>query len=192
VIPFDPEAHQAYLKGLYYWNARTAESLQKSLTLFQQAAVIDPRNPLPYAGQADAYNMFGNYRLLLPREAFPKAEEAARKALAVDDSLAEAHASLGFARYQYDWDWSGAEREFRRAVELSPSYATAHQWYAEFLTATGRFDEALAQIRNAQALDPLSLPVSSNVGRLLFLARRYDQAITELQNSLRPKLSMKA
>jgi TolB-like protein/DNA-binding winged helix-turn-helix (wHTH) protein/Flp pilus assembly protein TadD len=183
-IPFDPEAYQAYLKGRYYWNDRTAESLKKSLALFDQAVARDPRNPLPYAGQADAYNMFGNYQLLPPGQAFPKAEEAARKALSIDDSLAEAHASLGFARYQYDWDWSGAEGEFRRAIELSPSYATAHQWYAEFLTATGRFDEALSQIRYAQALDPLSLPISSNVGRLLYLAGRYDQAIAELKNSI--------
>lgn len=183
-IPFDPEAYQSYLKGRYYWNQRTAESLEKSLSLFDQAVARDPRNPLPYAGQADAYNILGNYNLVPQGQAFPKAEAAARKALDIDDSLAEAHASLGFARYQYDWDWSGAEGEFRRAVELSPSYATAHQWYAEFLTATGRFDEAQSQIRYAQALDPLSLPISSNVGRLLYLARQYDQAIVELQDSL--------
>ena len=183
-IPFDPEAYQAYLKGRYYWNDRTAESLKKSLALFDQAVARDPRNPLPYAGRADAYNIIGNYGLLPPMQAFPKAEEAARKALELDDSLAEAHASLGFATFHYDWDWSGAEREFRRAIELSPSYATAHQWYAEFLTASGRFDEALSQIRYAQALDPLSLPISSNVGRVLYFARRYDQAIAELQNSI--------
>jgi TolB-like protein/DNA-binding winged helix-turn-helix (wHTH) protein/Flp pilus assembly protein TadD len=182
--PFDPEAYQAYLKGRYYWNDRTAESLKKSLALFDQAVARDPRSPLPYAGRADAYNIIGNYGLLPPMQAFPKAEEAARKALELDDSLAEAHASLGFATFHYDWDWSGAEREFRRAIELSPSYATAHQWYAEFLTASGRFDEALSQIRYAQALDPLSLPISSNVGRVLYFARRYDQAIAELQNSI--------
>ncbi len=183
-IPFDPEAYQAYLKGRYYWNNRTSASLEKSLALFDQAVARDPRNPLPYAGQADAYNIIGNYGFLPPVQAFPKAEEAARKALELDDSLAEAHASRGFAIYHYDWDWSGAEREFRRAIELSPSYATAHQWYAEFLAASSRFDEALSQIRYAQALDPLSLPISSNVGRLLYFARRYDQAIGELQNSI--------
>jgi len=180
---FDPSAYDAYLKGRFYWNERTAEHLKKSLQFFEEAIARDPQNPLPLAGKADAYNMFANYRLLAPSEAFPKAEEAARKALEMDNTLAEAHSALGFARYQYDWDWAGAENEFQRAIELKPNYATAHQWYAELLCATGRFDESLAQVRYARDLDPLSLATYSNVGRLLYLARRYDQAIAELRNA---------
>jgi TolB-like protein/DNA-binding winged helix-turn-helix (wHTH) protein/Tfp pilus assembly protein PilF len=180
---FDPAAYDAYLKGRFYWNERTAENLKKSLQFFEEAIQRDPKNPLPFAGKADAYNMFGNYSLLPPGEAFPKAEEAARKALEIDDSLAEAHTALGFARYQYDWDWAGAEHEFQRAIELKPNYATAHQWYAEMLAANGRFDESLAQVRTARDLDPLSLATYSNVGRLLYLARQYDQAIAELRNT---------
>lgn len=180
---FDPAAYDAYLKGRFYWNERTRENLQKSLQFFEEAIAKDPQNPLPYAGKADAYDMFGNYSLLPPQQAFPKAEEAARKALEMDDSLAEAHSALGFARYQYDWDWAGAEHEFQRAIELKPNYATAHQWYAELLAANGRFEESLAQVRAARDLDPLSLAAYSNVGRLLYLARRYDEAIMELRNT---------
>ena len=180
---FDPAAYDAYLKGRFYWNERTGENLKKSLQFFEEAIAKDPHNPLPYAGKADAYDMFGNYSLLPPQQAFPKAEEAARKALEMDDSLAEAHSSLGFARYQYDWDWAGAEHEFQRAIELKPNYATAHQWYAELLAANGRFEESLAQVRAARDLDPLSLAAYSNVGRLLYLARHYDEAIVELRNT---------
>ena len=180
---FDPAAYDAYLKGRFYWNERTGENLKKSLQFFEEAIARDPQNPLPYAGKADAYNMFGNYSLLAPSQAFPKAEEAARKALEIDGSLAEAHTALGFARYQYDWDWAGAEHEFQKAIELKPNYATAHQWYAELLAANGRFDESLAQVRAARELDPLSLAAYSNVGRLLYLARHYDEAITELRST---------
>jgi TolB-like protein/DNA-binding winged helix-turn-helix (wHTH) protein/Tfp pilus assembly protein PilF len=180
---FDPKAYDAYLKGRFYWNERTGENLKKSLEFFEESIAKDPQNPLPYAGKADAYNMFGNYSLLAPSQAFPKAEEAARKALEMDDSLAEAHSALGFARYQYDWDWAGAEHEFQRAIELKPNYATAHQWYAELLAANGRFEESLAQVRAARDLDPLSLAAYSNVGRLLYLARHYDEAIAELRST---------
>jgi Tfp pilus assembly protein PilF len=145
----------------------------------------DPAYPLAYAGLADTYSLLANYFFLPPQEAFPRAKAAAMKALEIDDTLAEAHTSLAFARHHYDWDWSGAEGEYKRALELNPGYATAHQWYAEYLTTVGRHEEAIAEIRRAQELDPLSLVIDSNVGRLLYYAHRYDQAIDELQNTLK-------
>jgi TolB-like protein/Tfp pilus assembly protein PilF len=183
--PVDAEAYQLYLRGRYHWNQRTQEGFQKGLEFFEQALERDPTYPLAYAGLADSYNLLANYFFLPPQEAFPRAKAAAIKALEIDDTLAEAHTSLAFARHHYDWDWSGAEGEYKRALELNPGYATAHQWYAEYLTTVGRHEEAIAEIRRAQELDPLSLVIDSNVGRLLYHAHRYDQAIDELQNTLR-------
>src|SRR5262249_23097190 len=133
------EAHQLYLKGRYYWNRRTAETLKRAGEYFQQAIDKDPGYALAWAGLADCYAVSA-YDLLPPREAIPKAKEAASKALALDDALAEAHAALGFVKNHYDWDWPGAERELKRAIELNPNYATAHQWYSSHLEATGRMD----------------------------------------------------
>lgn len=180
----NPEAYEAYLKGRYYWNNRTEDGFKKGLEYFALAIQKDPEEPLAYVGLADSYSMLANYFLMAPSEAFPKAEAAAQKALALDDSLAEAHTSLAYAKFHYDWDWAAAQREFTRAIDLNPSYATAHQWYAEFLAATGRFDQSLTEIRAAQQLDPFSLVISSNIGRMLYLARRYDQAIQELHNTI--------
>jgi tetratricopeptide (TPR) repeat protein len=183
--PVNTEAYQLYLRGRYHWNKRTQEGFQKGLDYFQQALERDPAYPLAYAGLADTYSLLANYFFLPPQEAFPRAKAAATKALEIDDTLAEAHASLAFARHHYDWDWSGAETEYRQALELNPSYATAHQWYAEYLTTVGRKEEAIAEIRRAQELDPLSLVIDANVGRLLYYTRQYDRAIEELQNTLR-------
>ncbi len=183
--PVNTEVYQLYLRGRYHWNQRTQEGFKKGLEFFEQALERDPTYPLAYAGLADTYSLLANYFFLPPQEAFPRAKAAAMKALEIDDTLAEAHTSLAFARHHYDWDWSGAEEEYKRALELNPGYATAHQWYAEYLTTVGRHEEAIAEIRRAQELDPLSLVIDSNVGRLLYHAHRYDQAIDELQNTLK-------
>ncbi len=179
----NPEAYDDYLEGRFYWGKRTSASLNRSLQYFDRAIQKDPRNPLFYAGLADSYNMLADYTVLTSREALPKAKTAAEKALALDDSLAEAHASLAWTTFHYDWDWTAAEREFRRAIELKPGYASSHQWYAELLVATGRFDEALAEMRRAQEFDPLSAVIHIGIGRMLYLARRYDPAIEQLRNS---------
>ncbi len=182
--PVNTEVYQLYLRGRYHWNQRTQEGFKKGLEFFEQALETDPTYPLAYAGLAETYSLLANYFFLPPQEAFPRAKAAATKALEIDDTLAEAHTSLAFARHHYDWDWSGAEGEYKRALELNPGYATAHQWYAEYLTTVGRHEEAIAEIRRAQELDPLSLVIDANVGRLLYSTRQYDRAIEELQNTL--------
>ncbi|CDM65449.1 tetratricopeptide repeat protein [Pyrinomonas methylaliphatogenes] len=169
------EALQEYLKGRYFWNRRTRESLYKSIEHFRRAVELDPNYALAYVGLADCYNLLSLYSVP-PAETFPKAKEAALKALELDPQSAEAHTSLAYALFRYDWDWQGAEREFRYAIELNPNYATAHHWYAEFLAAMGRFDEALAEIERARALDPLSLPINTDVGEIFYYWRRFDEA----------------
>jgi tetratricopeptide (TPR) repeat protein len=182
----NPEAHELYLKGRFYWNKRTPETLKKSLAYFQQAVAKDSNDALAYAGMADAYAMLGagEYHVLPAAEGDPKAEAAAIKALQLDDSLAEAHTSLAYIRCNA-WDYQGAEKEFKRAIELNPGYATAHQWYAECpLVPFGRFSEAVAEMRKAESLDPLSLIISSEVGSVLYQARQYDQAIAQEKKTL--------
>jgi TolB-like protein/Tfp pilus assembly protein PilF len=175
--PVNPEAHEAYLKGRYYWNKRTEEDIKQAIAHFQRAIEINPAYALAYAGLADCYVVPTNP--LPPREALPRAKAAATKALEIDNTLAEAHTSLAVVMMQYDWDWAGTEREFQRAIELNPNYATAHQWYAEYLAAMGRLDEAIAKVKRAEELDPLSLIISWNVGRILIFARQYDQALEQ-------------
>src|SRR5207237_3582247 len=136
------EAYQHYLKGRYYWNKRTEEGLKKGIEYFRQALEQDPTYALAYSGLADCYQSLSSYKALPPKEAMPRARAAALRALQIDETLAEAHTSLAFLRLIYEWDWSGAEREFKRALELKENYATAHQWYALYLTARGRFEEA--------------------------------------------------
>lgn len=182
--PVNPEAYQAYLKGRYFWNKRTADGFKKGTEYFQQAIERDPHYAPAYAGLADCYNMLNNYDVLPPRDAAPKAKAAATKALEIDHTLAEGHASLAFTLMYYDWDWSGAEREFQRAIELNPSYAEAHHWYGLYLTAMGRFDEAMAEIRRAEGLDPLSLIINTNVGWVFYFRRQYDQAIEQYRKTL--------
>jgi serine/threonine-protein kinase len=179
----NPEAHQLYLTGRYYWNRRTAETLKRAAEYFQQAIDKDPGYALAWAGLADCYAVYSYYDVLSTKESMPLAREAAKKALEIDDTLAAAHASLAYAQRHY-WDWPGAEREFKRAIELDPSYPTAHHWFATTLAAMGRLDEAMSQIRQAQELDPLSPVITSDVGRLFYYARQYDPAIETLRKTL--------
>jgi serine/threonine protein kinase/tetratricopeptide (TPR) repeat protein len=179
------EAYQLYLKGRYYWNRRTPESLNKSIEYFQQATDKDPNYALGYAGLADSYSMLGSpVGGISPREKFPKAKAAALKALELDDTLAEAYAALVLVRLRYDWDWLAAEREIKRAVELNPNYSMTHQLYADYLRVMGRPDEAIAEIKRAQELEPLSLNTNAVVGVHFYFARQYDQAIEQCQKTL--------
>jgi len=178
------EAYQLYLKGRYYWNKRTAESLKKGIDYFQQAIDSDPNYALAYAGLADSYNILASYSAIAPKDGFPRAKSAATKALELDDKLAEAHASLAFVEFGYDWDWPECEQQITRAIELNPGYASAHLWHAVFLVAMSRMDEAFQKIKRAQELDPLSLPINTNLGWILYLARRYDEAIEQYQKTL--------
>jgi tetratricopeptide (TPR) repeat protein len=180
----NPEAHQLYLKGRYYWNRRTGETLKRATGYFQQAIEKDPGYALAWAGLADCYIVYPSIGVLPPREAVPRAKEAAGKALALDDTLSEPHAALAYAKTYYDWDWPGAEREFRRAIELNPNYATARHWYSLYLGATRRLDEAIIEAKRAQEADPLSLVISTHAGMAFYLARRYDQAIEQLHKAL--------
>ncbi len=180
----DPEAYHAYLKGRYFWNKRTPDGFKRGIEHFTQAIASDPTYAPAHAGLADCYNLLNDYDVLAPREAVPKARAAANQALAIDSTLAEAHASLGFALARYDWDWIGAEREFQRAIELQPNYAIAHHWYALLLAMMGRFQEAAMEINKAQDLDPLSLIINANIGWLLFFERKYDQALEQLQRTI--------
>jgi TolB-like protein/Flp pilus assembly protein TadD len=187
VHPVNPEAHELYLKGRYYWNKRTPETLKKSLEYFQQAVDTDPSYAPGYAGLADAYAMLGagDYRVLPPKDAYPKAEAAATKALELDSTLAEPHTALAWSKMVFDWDWQGAERDFKQAIELNPNYANAHHWYALYLSVTGRHTEAIAEDRKAESLDPLSLIISADVGQeALGPAGLYDQEMEQCQKTL--------
>jgi TolB-like protein/DNA-binding winged helix-turn-helix (wHTH) protein/Flp pilus assembly protein TadD len=180
----DPEAHEAYLKGRYYSNKRTEKELKKSIEYFQQAVERDPSYASAYSGMADAYALLG-YRGDLPsKEALSRAKDAALKAVKLDDTLAEAHASLGFIAETYEWNWSSAEREYKRALDLNPGYATAHNWYAGYLMYLGRFDEGIAEARRARDLDPLSLVINNALGGRLLLAGRDHEAMEQIQKTL--------
>ena len=181
----NPQAYQFYLRGRYCWNKRTPEGFKQSIEHFEEAIEIDPAYAAAYAGLADSYNMLGTYSALAPREAFPKAKAAAIRALEIDDMLAEAHTSLAYVENSYDWDWTGAELEFKRAIELNPSYATAHYWYAiTHLTAMGKLNEAKAELTQARELDPLSLIIGTNLGWLSYFARQYDRAIEQYKKTI--------
>ena len=178
------EAYNLYLKGRYYWNKRTKEAFQKGLEYFQLAIEKDPTYALAYAGIADCYNLLQVYAYLPPKEAFPKARAAAEKALEIDSSLAEAHTSLAWVRMSYDLDWSAGEKEFKRALELNPSYATGHHWYSIYLTAMGRHAESLVHIKRAQEVDPLSLMINIDLGTVLFYGHQDDLALEQYQKTL--------
>jgi TolB-like protein/DNA-binding winged helix-turn-helix (wHTH) protein/Tfp pilus assembly protein PilF len=182
--PVNLEAHEAYLKGRYYLNKRTEHGFREAVEYFSEATQKDRNYALGYSGLADSYILLGEYSLLPAKEAFTKAREAAAKALELDDTLAEAHNAFAAVKVDYDWDWLGAEREFRRAIELNPGYATAHQWYAELLSELGRHGEALAEIKQAQELDPFSLIINAVNGDALRSAGQYDLAIEQLRNTL--------
>jgi serine/threonine protein kinase len=178
------EAYDFYLKGRYFWNKRTVEDITKSIEYFQQAIEKDSQYALAYAGLADSYITLGDWQGLSPKEAFAEARKAAEKALEIDDLLAEAHNSLAYVKYIYEWDWPGAERGFKHSISLNPNYATARQWYAELLTIMGRFDEARQEIKRAQELDPLSLIINAIGGWPYMYAGKYDQAIEHFQKTL--------
>ena len=175
------EAYQSYLKGRYHWNKRTQEGLRKSIEYFTEALEKDPTYAQAYAGMADSYNTLARFNFLRPQEAYPKARAAVTKALEVDETLAEAHSSLAVVKMDYEWDLPGAEREFKRAIELNPSYPSAHQWYGLLLMSRGQTEEALAETKRAQQLDPLSLIVDMGLGGLYIYARRFDEAIVYLE-----------
>jgi TolB-like protein len=179
------EAHQLYLRGRYFWNKRTGADLKKSIDYFNQAIGKDPNYALAYAGLADAYVLLPAYAEASPKDSLPQAKAAAAKALELDSTLGEAHATLANALVAYDLNLAEANREFRRAIELNPNYATAHQWYAESgLVPLGQFDDAIAEARRALDLDPLSLVINADLGTTLTSARRYDQAIEQLRKTV--------
>ena len=180
----DPQAHEAYLKGVYFWNKRTAPALEKSVGYFNQAIQIDPRYALAYAGLANAYNSLGLYAHASVGSTYTKARAAAFQALVLDDSLAEAHAALGQYNLVHAWDLAAADRELRRAIELNPGYALAYVWRGEVLSARSRYAEAVAELDRAHELDPTSLLVSDQRGFVLYLARRYDDAIEQIRKSI--------
>ena len=180
----DVEAHQLYLKGRYLWNRRTAENLEKALNYFQQAADKDPNYALAYSGIADTCALFSVYGAGAPQEYLPRAKAAAEKAVELDDSLAEAHASLGLVYYSY---FRGAEsvREFDRSIQLDPNYATAHHWYGRLtLVMQGKLDHALVEVKRAYELDPVSPIIHTDVGAVYLMARRYDEAIEQLRGTV--------
>jgi TolB-like protein/DNA-binding winged helix-turn-helix (wHTH) protein/Tfp pilus assembly protein PilF len=173
------QAYDLYLKGRYFWNKRTPQGLQQAIDYFQQAIAKDPDNAHAYAGLADSYALLSGYTSAPQTESMPKARAAAVKALQLNEGLAEAHTSLALITENYEWDWKTAEKEYTRAIQLNPNYATAHQWYAEFLSLQGRFQEAFAESERARQLDPLSLIIATDNASILYYSRQYDRAITQ-------------
>jgi TolB-like protein/DNA-binding winged helix-turn-helix (wHTH) protein/Tfp pilus assembly protein PilF len=185
--PLNPAAHEEYVKGRFFWNKRTENGYLDAIDHFLRAIQIDPQYPEPYAGLADAYALLGSLggASIPRRDAMNNARSIARKALELDPSMAEAHTSLAFVLMHYDWDFAAAEKEYLRAIDLNPNYPTTHQWYAIDLAVTGRMDAALAELRHAQELDPLSLVIGADIGEFLWCARRYDDAAAQLQSTLK-------
>ena len=178
------EAYQLYLKGRYFWNKRTADGIRQSFDYFKKAIDIDPAFAIAYAGLADAYAL-GVWQDALPqREYIPLAKAAALRALQIDETVGEAHASLGFVRFWYEWDFKGAEAAFRRAIELSPNHATAHHWYGEFLVLMGRSEDGFKELKLAQDADPLSLIINSDLGKMYFFTGQSDNAIHQLKKTI--------
>jgi TolB-like protein/DNA-binding winged helix-turn-helix (wHTH) protein/Tfp pilus assembly protein PilF len=182
----NPQAYESYLKGRYFWNKRTADGLKVALAYFNQAIEEDPKYAEAYSGLADTYALLGDwqYAVMTPKEAFPKAKAAAIKALELDSALGEAHNSLAFVLDGFDWNFDSAGKEFRRAIELNPGYATAHHWYAWHLSLLGRYDEAIPEMRKALNLDPLSLIINADLAELLVLAHSYDESIQQSRKTI--------
>src|SRR5882724_5709728 len=178
------EAYQLYLKGKFFWNKRTGESLQQAAELYRQAAEKDPNYALAYSGLAETFVLFSSYDVAPANDSMPQAKAAALRALEIDDSLAEAHTALAFYLSNYEWDRDGAEKEYRRAIELKPNYATAHHWLGADLSNVKRFDEGLVELRRAEELDPLSPIIGTNLGDRLFYDSRYDEAIAQYRRTL--------
>ena len=179
--PSSYEAYDLYLKGRYFWNKRTKDGFQQAAEYFQQAIAKDPNYARAYAGLADTFGLMSTWLLVPQNEFMPKARDAALKALRIDASIAEAHASLALVAEHYDYDWQTAEKEFKQAIQLDPGYGTAHQWYAECLSFQGRFDEALAESERARQLDPLSVIIARDHGTILYFSRQYDRAIEQFR-----------
>jgi DNA-binding winged helix-turn-helix (wHTH) protein/TolB-like protein/Flp pilus assembly protein TadD len=175
----DTEAYQSYIEGRYYWNKRTSEGVKKAISYFEDAIIKDSNYALAYAGLADSYATLRLFQEAAPQETMAKARSAALKALELDDELAEAHAALGYAKHRYEWDWSGAEREFKRAIELKPEYVTAHQYYGWYLVTLGQFDAAFKEFNRAEQLDPLSLYVNLTMGAPFYYSRQFDKAVRQ-------------
>jgi TolB-like protein/DNA-binding winged helix-turn-helix (wHTH) protein/Flp pilus assembly protein TadD len=182
--PVDPEAYEDYLKGRYYFNQRTEGPLNRSIGYFQQAIKRDPSYALAYCGLADAYAVLGFRGGMPSKDALSRAKAAALKAIKLDDTLAEPHASLAFIAETHEWDWATAEREYRRALELNPSDARTHHWYAGYLMYMGRFEDGISEARRARDLDPLSLPLNNALAGRLLVASRYDEALAQVQKTL--------
>jgi TolB-like protein/DNA-binding winged helix-turn-helix (wHTH) protein/Tfp pilus assembly protein PilF len=174
-------AYEAYLRGRFFWDKRSEQGYLKAIRYFEQAIAADPGYAQAYSGLADAYALLGSNptTAITRREAMSKARAAAVKAIALDDTLAEAHTSLAFVYWHYDWNWPAAEKEFQHALQLNPSYPTAHHWFAYYLVSQGRTDQGLEEIRRAQETDPLSLIINTDVAEMLYYARQYDQAIEQ-------------
>lgn len=178
-------AYELYLKGRFSWNKRTEEGMRNAIEYFRQAVAIAPDYALAYSGLADSYALLSNSASgVAPSEAFPQARRAAEQALALDEALAEAHTSLAFVKEAYDWDWVGAEREYRRALELDPNYASAHHRYGMFLCMMARCDRGLLELEQARRLDPTSMIINADAGLGLYIARRYDDAIDQLRKAV--------
>jgi TolB-like protein/Tfp pilus assembly protein PilF len=182
--PVEPEVHEAYLKGRFFWNQRTGRGLEEAIAYFQKALRADPNFASAYVGLADSYLLLGTHAGSRPLDIYPKAKAAALKALELDDTLAEAHTSLAYEKDLYEWDWAGAEREYRRAIELNPSYATAHGWLGLHFAYLGRMDEAIAEMRRARELDPLSLIINANLATLLHWGGREQEALDQFRKTL--------
>jgi serine/threonine-protein kinase len=178
------EAYDLYLKGRYYWNKRTAEGFQKAIDQFNLAIRKDPQYALAYTGLADCYTLLPAWAFMKPNEAHPKATKAAAQALEIDETLAEAHTALAHTLHNYEWNWTAAEREYQRAIQLNPNYAIAHHWYSNLLSDLGRSEEAIAEKQRALRLDPLSLVINADFGNILYHQRKYDDAILQLQKTL--------
>lgn len=180
----NPEAYKLYLQGRFYWGKREEKDLKTAIDFFNRAIALDPNYALAYTGLADSYVLMSSFSFMAPTEAIPKARGYALKALSLDDTLAEPHTTLGLALVQFDYDFHGAEREYKRALELNPNYATAHQWYGELLACEGRFEESSAEYQRALVLEPLSLPVNWDYGRLLYFERKFDEAIAQHKKTI--------
>src|SRR5580704_12505796 len=180
------EAYESYLKGRFFWNKRTGEGLKKAIDYFSQAIQNDPNYAPAYAGLADSYALAGDwkYGVLAPRAAYPRAKAAAKKAIGLDSTLGEAHISFAFCLEAFDWDFESAGREFAQGIELSPGYATGYEWYGWHLASLGRNDEAVAEVKKAASLDPLSLIISSDLAEELLVARRYEEATEQSQKTI--------
>jgi tetratricopeptide (TPR) repeat protein len=178
------EAYQAYLQGRYFWNKRNAAGLKTAVEYFERAIKIDSNYALAYAGLADCYIRLNESGAPTAEESVPRGKAAVLKALEIDDALAEAHATLAFIKFRHDWDWAGAEQEFRRSLELDANYSEAHQWYAFYLLAVGRRDEADGEMKRAQSLDPLSITFNSNLALYLFFTRQFDQSVQQCRKTL--------